>query len=263
MKISKLLIKSKINFFIIIFVFLLDRISKYFILDFFLKFPDQNIFITSFLSFNLLWNEGIAFGLLQFEHNTLYNIITLLIFSVICVITWLGFKSEGLEKISYLIIVGGGLGNIFDRLYYGAVIDFIDLNYNNFHWFIFNVADIFITIGVLILIFSEFIKKKMFKTLSIGLILFLAGCGLGDALTLKKKSPVDEFLVEKKSPLVIPPDFGKLPVPKKNQADISENNINKDTNEIENLLIDKKNNSPIDNQSQSSSVEDLILEKIK
>ena len=74
--------------------------------------------------------------------------------------TWLVTKSNGLEKICYLIIIGGGLGNIFDRLYYGSVIDFIDFNYKNFHWFIFNVADIFITIGVLILIFSELIKKK-------------------------------------------------------------------------------------------------------
>lgn len=103
----------------------------------------------------------------------------------------------------------------------------------------------------------------MFKTLLIGLILFLAGCGLGDALTLKKKSPVDEFLVEKKSPLVIPPDFGKLPIPKKNQTDILDNSIEKKTNEIENLLSDKKNNSSIGKKSQSSSVEDLILEKIK
>jgi len=152
--------KNFFNFSIIIFVFFLDRISKYLILKYFEKSVDQNISINSFLNFNLLWNDGIAFGLLQFEQKLFYNFVTLLIFVILVVVGRLASNSKGLEKICYLMILGGGFGNVFDRLYYGSVVDFIDLNYNNFHWFIFNVADMFITIGILILIISEFIKKN-------------------------------------------------------------------------------------------------------
>ena len=160
MEVREIFKKNIVNICIIIFIFFLDRSSKYLILDFFSEFPEQNIIINSFLSFNLLWNDGIAFGLLQAEQSKLYNIITLLIFIILCIVTWLATKSVGLERICYLIIAGGGLGNIFDRLYFGSVIDFIDISYKNFHWFIFNVADIFITLGVLILLFYELIKKK-------------------------------------------------------------------------------------------------------
>ena len=157
---SDYLKKNFFNFSIIIFVFFSDRISKYLILEYFEKSIDQNIIISSFLNFNLLWNDGIAFGLLQFEQKLFYNFVTLLIFVILFIVGRLASNSEGLEKICYLMILGGGFGNVFDRLYYGSVVDFIDLNYNNFHWFIFNVADMFITIGILILIISEFIKKN-------------------------------------------------------------------------------------------------------
>jgi len=160
MKVKEILKKNIFYICVVIFIFFLDRSSKYLILDFFNEFPEQNIIINSFLSFNLLWNDGIAFGLFQAEESNIYNIITLLIFVILCIVTWLATKSDDLERICYLIIVGGGLGNIFDRLYFGSVIDFIDISYKNFHWFIFNVADIFITLGVLILLFLELTKKK-------------------------------------------------------------------------------------------------------
>ena len=160
MKFSELLKRNIFNFSIIVFVFFLDRISKYFILKYFEQSIDQNIIVTSFLSFYLLWNDGIAFGLLQFEQKLFYNFVTLLIFIILIIVGRLASNSKGLENICYLMILGGGFGNVFDRLYYGSVVDFIDLNYNNFHWFIFNVADMFITIGVLILIISEFTKKN-------------------------------------------------------------------------------------------------------
>ena len=114
----------------------------------------------SFLNFNLVWNNGIAFGLFSYDQNIYYNVITSIIILVTSTIIWFAFKSKGLEKISYLMIIGGSFGNIFDRLYYSSVIDFIDISYNNFHWFIFNVADIFITLGVIILIVLEFLKIK-------------------------------------------------------------------------------------------------------
>ena len=69
-------------------------------------------------------------------------------------------KSTGLEKLGFSLILGGSSGNIFDRLYYRAVVDFIDININNIHWFIFNFADIFISIGVILLIIIEIFKKK-------------------------------------------------------------------------------------------------------
>ena len=150
------------DFWIIFFIFLLDRSSKYFITNLSDPVNGLNIEITSFLNFNLIWNKGIAFGLLSFDQDFLYNIITFVIFLITILIFWFSQKTKGLEKISFLIIVGGSSGNIFDRIYYSAVVDFIDININSFHWFIFNVADIFISIGVITLIMLEiFYKKKL------------------------------------------------------------------------------------------------------
>ena len=157
---NAMLKKNILNLIIISVVFFLDRFSKYIILDLSLPIGELNFSVTKFLNFNLVWNSGIAFGLFSFDQNIYYNVITLIIILVTSTIIWFAFKSKGLEKISYLMIVGGSFGNIFDRLYYSSVIDFIDISYNNFHWFIFNVADIFITLGVIILIVLEFLKIK-------------------------------------------------------------------------------------------------------
>ena len=159
MQINEILKKNIQYFLIIFFIFFLDRLSKYFILKHFDDPSISDIKISSFLSLNLLWNNGIAFGLLQFENGFSYNLITFIIFCVLVIVLILAFKSKGLEKISYLMIVGGGLGNIYDRLNYGSVIDFIDISYKNFNWFIFNVADMFITLSIFILILIEFKKK--------------------------------------------------------------------------------------------------------
>ena len=155
------MLKRNISSLIIIFIiFFLDRVSKYVILNLSQPLAELNFSVTSFLNFNLVWNNGIAFGLFSFDQNIYYNVITSIIILVTSTIIWFAFKSKGLEKISYLMIVGGSFGNIFDRLYYSSVIDFIDISYNNFHWFIFNVADIFIYIGVVVLIVLEFLKTK-------------------------------------------------------------------------------------------------------
>ena len=152
--------KNFLSLFFIGIIFLLDRISKYYILETSKSFEKFNIQITSFLNFNLIWNDGIAFGLFSFQQNVYYKIITIIIVIITAIIIWFALRSKGLEKIGFLMISGGSLGNIFDRLYYSSVIDFIDISYNNFHWFIFNVADIFITSGVIMLISIEFIKSK-------------------------------------------------------------------------------------------------------
>ena len=160
MAINVMLKKKIFDLTIILLVFFLDRFSKSIILNLSQPVGELNFPITTFLNFNLVWNSGIAFGLFSFNQNVYYNIITLIIILVTLVIIWITFKSKGLEKICYLMIIGGSFGNLFDRLYYSSVIDFIDISYNNFHWFIFNVADIFITLGVIILIVLEFLKIK-------------------------------------------------------------------------------------------------------
>ena len=148
------------SIFLVIFIFTLDRLSKIIIIKLSAPLNELNISVTSFINFNLIWNEGIAFGLLSFDDKFYYNLITLLIALITSIIIWLANKSKGVEKLGFLMIVGGSLGNLFDRIYYSSVPDFIDISINNFHWFIFNVADIFITIGVILLIILEFFKKK-------------------------------------------------------------------------------------------------------
>ncbi len=155
--------KKKIfwNFFFILIIFLLDRVTKISIINFLENSDNGHIQITNFLSFNLIWNEGIAFGLFSFNQKLYYNFLTIIIILVTTIILWMIIKTKGLEKIAFLMIFGGSLGNIFDRLVYSSVPDFIDLHYNNFNWFIFNVADIFISIGIILLIYLEFFKKKI------------------------------------------------------------------------------------------------------
>ena len=153
--------KNIFNLLLVIFIFILDRLSKIIIIKLSEPLGELNISITSFINFNLIWNEGIAFGLLSFDDKFYYNLITLLIVLITLIIIWLINKAKGIEKLSFLMIIGGSLGNIFDRIYYSSVLDFIDISVNNFHWFIFNVADIFISIGVILLIILEFFKKKI------------------------------------------------------------------------------------------------------
>ena len=152
--------KNIFNLLLVIFIFILDRLSKIIIIKLSEPLGELNISATSFINFNLTWNEGIGFGLLSFDDKFYYNLITLLIAVITSIIIWLANKSKGVEKLGFLMIVGGSLGNLFDRIYYSSVPDFIDISINNFHWFIFNVADIFITIGVILLIILEFFKKE-------------------------------------------------------------------------------------------------------
>ena len=147
---------------IILVIFILDRISKIYILNIAESSETVEINVNFLLNFILVWNTGIGFGLLSFEHSTLYNLITSLIIIINLLIIYLIFKSNDLRAYFFILILGGSFGNLFDRLYYSAVPDFIDLNYKGYHWFIFNVADIFITLGIICLIFDEifFNNKK-------------------------------------------------------------------------------------------------------
>ena len=153
--------KHLVDFSIIIFIFLIDRVSKSLIINSPETYEQYGISVTSFLNFNLIWNEGIAFGLFSFDEKQYYNFLTIFICLIIVVIIWLMFRSKGFEKLSYIMIVGGSFGNVFDRIFYSAVPDFIDIHFNNIHWFIFNVADIFVTLGIFCLISIEIFSKKI------------------------------------------------------------------------------------------------------
>ena len=149
-----------INTSLIFLIFLFDRFSKIYVIYLDKKFLGSEIFSSKFLNINLIWNEGIAFGLLSFDKSNLYNFLTFIIFIVIVIICFMVIKSDGLQKYSLLMILGGALGNFFDRLFFKAVPDFIDFHVENFHWFIFNVSDVFITTGVIFMILNEITNKK-------------------------------------------------------------------------------------------------------
>ena len=150
-----------LNFLIIFFIFFLDRISKIYILNIAENTGVVDITVNSFLNLILVWNSGIGFGLFQFDQTFTYNLITIFIFIIILIIIYLLFIAEKIHQFFLAMILGGALGNFYDRIYYSAVPDFIDLNYNGYHWFVFNVADIFISFGIFTLIFLElFIIKK-------------------------------------------------------------------------------------------------------
>ena len=149
-----------INLTIIISIFILDRLTKLYVIYLEKINSSPEIFSSKFLNVYLIWNEGIAFGLFSFNQNNLYNFLTLFILVIIFVILYMISKSSGFKKYSLLMIFGGALGNVFDRIIYKAVPDFIDFHVGNFHWFIFNVADIFITTGVIFMIYFELLANN-------------------------------------------------------------------------------------------------------
>ena len=152
-----------INLFTVIIIFSLDRISKFYVISQSEKNLSYDLFESKFLNINLVWNEGIAFGLLSFDKDHLYNLLTILIIALIIIIFFMILKNIGFKKYSLLMVLGGALGNLYDRIYFKAVPDFIDFHIGNFHWFIFNVSDIFISLGVLFLISLELINNKKKK----------------------------------------------------------------------------------------------------
>ena len=148
---------------VILLTFLIDRISKIYIIKIAELDSTVDIYLTPFLNFYLIWNKGIAFGLLSFNQTFIYNVITTIIIVILFVILVMICRSKGLKRYSLLFVFGGSIGNLFDRIYYSAVPDFIDFHISNFHWFIFNVADIFISLGIITLIFIEIFSNKKNK----------------------------------------------------------------------------------------------------
>lgn len=146
-----------INFLIIFFIFVLDRTSKEYVIHLNENNFGKELIISKNLNISLIWNEGIAFGLFSLDKSNLYNYLTVFIGIIILFLIYSVFVSVNYKKYFLLLIIGGALGNFCDRLLYSAVPDFIDFHIDNFHWFAFNIADIFITLGVIFMILSEFI----------------------------------------------------------------------------------------------------------
>ena len=152
--------KLFVGFIFLVICFALDRFSKIYILNILNNEGQVDFYVNQFLNIYLVWNTGIGFGLFSSENSLLYNLLTLIIIIINITILYFAFIETKIKSFFLMIILGGSLGNLFDRVYYRAVPDFIDLNYAGYHWFIFNVADIFITIGILCLILSELIFYK-------------------------------------------------------------------------------------------------------
>ena len=159
--ISKYLTKKfYISSTIVFFIFFLDRISKSYVINLDKLNYSSELYKSKFLNINLIWNEGIAFGLLSFDQGNLYNLISLLIAIIIVIVFFMIIKNNNIKRYPLLMIFGGEVGNVYDRITFKAVPDFIDFHIGEFHWFIFNVADIFISVGVIFMIFFELIGNS-------------------------------------------------------------------------------------------------------
>jgi len=152
--------KFYLNLSIVFFVYILDRITKIYILHLTQNNFGSEIFSSKYLNIFPIWNKGISFGLLSFDKMNLYHFLSFFISAIILVLIIMAIKNQGFKRLFLLIIIGGALGNLYDRIRFNGVLDFIDFHVGNFHWFIFNVSDIFITIGVVGMILLELITNK-------------------------------------------------------------------------------------------------------
>ena len=151
-----------ISFLIVALIYFLDRLSKIYVIQLDKNNFGSEIFNSSYLNIVLIWNKGIAFGLFSLNKSYLYNILSLIISIIVMILVVMSLKSNGFKRYSLLVIVGGALGNLHDRIFFNAVPDFIDFHIGNFHWFIFNVSDIFITLGVISMIVIELMEKDKY-----------------------------------------------------------------------------------------------------
>ena len=152
-----------ISFSIVALIYFLDRLTKIYVIQLNKNNLGSDIFNSAYLNIVLIWNKGIAFGLFSFDESHLYNILSLIISIIVVILVIMSLKSHGFKRYSLLMIVGGALGNLHDRIFFNAVPDFIDFHVGNFHWFIFNVSDIFITLGVISMIILELADNRTEK----------------------------------------------------------------------------------------------------
>jgi signal peptidase II len=149
-----------ISFLIVVLIYFLDRLSKIYVIQLDKNNFGSEIFNSSYLNIVLIWNKGIAFGLFSFNETHLYNILSLIISIIIIIVIIMSLRTQGFKRYSLLMVVGGALGNLYDRIFFNAVPDFIDFHIGEFHWFIFNVADMFISLGVIFMILYELIDNN-------------------------------------------------------------------------------------------------------
>jgi signal peptidase II len=149
-----------ISFLIVALIYFLDRLSKIYVIQLDKNNFGSEIFNSSYLNIVLIWNKGIAFGLFSFNETHLYNILSLIISFIIIIVIIMSLRTQGFKRYSLLMVVGGALGNLHDRIFFNAVPDFIDFHIGEFHWFIFNVADMFISLGVIFMILYELIDNN-------------------------------------------------------------------------------------------------------
>ena len=157
-------IKNKIfkkeNFYFLIIILLTFGIDRYSKIEIMNNFSEKTFYINDFINFNLIWNTGIGFGLLNTQSSLLYNFISFVICCVIVTLIYIALKSDFIDRNIFAFIAGGAIGNFYDRMIFKAVPDFIDLHYENFHWFTFNVADIFITVGIILYLIKGYFTEK-------------------------------------------------------------------------------------------------------
>ncbi len=155
---NKIITKNNLySLFLILIIFFFDRYTKLFVLN---NFTENTYYLNDYINLDLIWNIGIGFGLMSTESDLIYNSITFLIAIVLLFLIFFLIISDIIDKTIYTIIIGGALGNFYDRLIFRAVPDFIDIHYKNFHWFTFNVADIFISLGIFFFIIRSFFVKN-------------------------------------------------------------------------------------------------------
>ena len=145
---------------VILLIFFIDRASKFYLINLQYSGTDVDFYIYPFLNFYLVWNTGIGFGIASLEADFVYHILTIIIAAINLILIIILFKTKGIYQYLIAIVLGGSLGNLFDRMYYFAVPDFIDIHIGEYHWFVFNVADIFITIGIIGILYMELLKKE-------------------------------------------------------------------------------------------------------
>lgn len=142
-------------------VLLIDFISKNKIISIFKDGIVEKIYVNEYLDFILVFNTGISYGLFSGGGDfQKWILISLSILIIIFLLSLIRNESTILSKLSISFIIGGALGNVLDRFTYGAVVDFISLHAKGFSWYIFNIADMFIVLGVILFILSQFILSK-------------------------------------------------------------------------------------------------------
>ena len=145
---------SRLGVLLAAWVFGLDQLSKFWILKIVNLDERPPIQITPFADLAMAWNEGVSYGLLTTNAQMVLVVMSLVITAVLWI--WLARAAHPLSAAALGLIIGGALGNVLDRLIYGAVADFFSFHAFGFYWYIFNVADVWIAVGVGLILIESF-----------------------------------------------------------------------------------------------------------